>query len=315
MRAPIHVVAGVLRDDHGRVLVAQRPAGKHLAGLWEFPGGKCEPGEAPQAALRRELHEEIGVRAGAMQPLIAVTWAYPEKSILLDVYRVLDWAGDVHGREGQALRWMDVDGLAEIDMPAADRPVVAALRLPPCYAVTPEPTQDHAAFLRLLARVLDSGVKLLQLRSKDLPNEHLRSLATRAQQIASSASAQLLLNGNVALAGELGMAGVHLPAAELLRSASRPLPADRWVGASCHDERELAHAAGIGVDFAVVGPVLPTATHPQAAALGWSRFSELCAAAQIPVYALGGLAASDHAHAVAAGAQGIAGISAFWPKD
>ena len=314
MRAPIHVVAGVLRDDAGRVLVAQRPIGKHLAGLWEFPGGKCEPGEARQAALRRELHEEIGVRAGALQPLIAITWAYPEKSILLDVYRVLDWDGDAHGREDQALRWISVDGLAEIDMPAADRPVVTALRLPSCYAITPEPSSDHEKFLQQLAQALDSGVKLLELRSKHLPPEHLRTLATRAQQGASSASAQLLLNGNIALARELGMAGVHLPAAELLRCDARPLPADRWVAASCHDERELAHAAAIGVDFAVLGPVLPTPTHPQAAALGWPRFSELCGAAQIPVYALGGLAASDHAQAVAAGGQGIAGISAFWPK-
>ncbi|MEO8959795.1 MAG: NUDIX domain-containing protein, partial [Rudaea sp.] len=70
----IHVVAGVLRDAHGNVLLAQRPQGKHLAGLWEFPGGKCEPGESPEAALRRELHEEIGIHAGALQRLIAVPW-------------------------------------------------------------------------------------------------------------------------------------------------------------------------------------------------------------------------------------------------
>src|SRR5215468_605564 len=101
----IHVVAGILRDEHGRVLLAQRPQGKHLAGLWEFPGGKCEPDEAPAAALRRELHEELGVEIGATEKLIAVPWRYAEKAVRLDVYLVHDFAGTPHGREGQSLRW------------------------------------------------------------------------------------------------------------------------------------------------------------------------------------------------------------------
>ena len=92
------------------------------------------------------------------------------------------------------------------------------------------------------------------------------------------------------------------------------LPADRWVGASCHDEHELAHAATIGVDFVTLGSVQPTASHPGAATLGWPGFAELCAKVSLPVYALGGLAISDQPRSIAAGAQGIAGISAFWPK-
>ena len=85
----VHVVAGIVRDEQGRVLLAQRPPGKHLAGLWEFPGGKREPEESPEHALRRELAEEIGIDTGAVEPLIAVPWHYPEKSVLLDVYEVL----------------------------------------------------------------------------------------------------------------------------------------------------------------------------------------------------------------------------------
>ncbi len=305
----IHVVAGVLSDRQGRILLTQRPPGKHLAGLWEFPGGKCEPGEAPQDALRRELREEIGVDAGALEPLIAVPWAYPEKSVLLDVYRVLDHAGEPYGREAQATRWAFTNELTGIPMPPADRPVVTALRLPQHYVITPEPDDD---FLQQLAAVLATGAKLVQLRSKRLPEPKLRTLITRSRELAKRAGAQLLLNGHLELARELDLDGIHLPATDLLRCSSRPLPQDRWVGASCHDERELAHAAAIGVDFAVLGPVLPTASHLDTTPLGWERFAALVAATPLPVYALGGLAQSDLPQAIAAGAQGIAGISAFW---
>jgi 8-oxo-dGTP diphosphatase len=117
----------------------------------------------------------------------------------------------------------------------------------------------------------------------------------------------------VKLVYELALEGVHLPAVELMRLHARPLTHKHWVAASCHNERELAQAAAIGVDFAVIGPVQTTASHPGAAILGWQRFAELCAQASFPVYALGGLPTNDVARATRAGAQGIAGISTFWP--
>ncbi|TLY52641.1 MAG: Nudix family hydrolase [Gammaproteobacteria bacterium] len=308
----MHVVAGILSDAAGRVLVAQRPLGKHLAGSWEFPGGKVDPGETPQAALRRELHEELGVDVGALEPMIGVPWRYAQKSIFLDVYRVLDYAGEPHGRETQALRWCRAEELRALDMPPADRPVVAALRLPPYYAITPDPDDDEAAFLAHIDRALAGGIQLLQLRAKSLAQARLRTLASEVQERARRAGAQLLLNGDAALATEFGFDGVHVPASVLLQLHQRPVRLDRWFAASCHDARELAHAAKVGVDFAVLGPVQATSTHPNAPVLGRQRFSELAAQAPFPVYALGGLARSDLAAAVAAGAQGIAGISAFF---
>jgi 8-oxo-dGTP diphosphatase len=307
----IHVVAGILRDAHGRILLAQRPAGKHLAGLWEFPGGKCEYGESPEHALRRELHEEIGVDAGAVEKLIAVPWQYPQKSIVLDVYDVTTYAGLPHGREGQALRWATLDEVLTIPMPPADRPIVAALRLPRHYVITPEP-DDEAGFLRALESVLRVGEKCIQLRSKRLVPTRLRALARAAHERARAAGATLLINGHIELARELNV-GVHLPAAELMRLRTRPLGEDTWVAASCHDERELAHAVAIGVDFAVLGPVQRTASHAHSEPLGWSRFAQLRARVPIPVYALGGLDSCDSTAARNAGAQGVAGISAFWP--
>ena len=308
----IHVVAGVLRDAQGRVLLAQRPPGKHLAGLWEFPGGKCEPGETPEHALRRELVEEIGIDASVIEPLIAVPWHYPEKSVLLDVCAVRDWRGEPHGREGQALRWCGVEDMRALPMPPADKPVVAALRLPPHYPITPEPGSDDDGFMRRVGSLLDTGETCIHLRCKTIVPARLHVLAKSVRDHATRTGAQILINGDVGLALELGC-GVHLPASALMRLSARPLSAQRWVAASCHDARELAHAAAIGVDFAVLGPVLPTPSHPQAAPLGWKRFADLVRAAALPVYALGGVGPGDLAHAKRAGAQGVAGISAFWP--
>ena len=102
----LHVVAGVIRDPRGRILLARRTEGRDLAGLWEFPGGKVEPGESPEAALRRELHEELGIRASIGAPLICVPQQYPDKRLVLDVYDVQAYAGIPKGLDGQALVWV-----------------------------------------------------------------------------------------------------------------------------------------------------------------------------------------------------------------
>ena len=124
----IHVVAGVLFDHSGRVLVARRPGGSHLAGLWEFPGGKLEPGESREAGLARELAEELGVRVLAASPLVCVEHPYPDRDVVLDVWRVESYSGEPHGREGQAIEWRDLGSLDAADFPPADAPVLAALR-------------------------------------------------------------------------------------------------------------------------------------------------------------------------------------------
>ena len=318
-RNVIHVVAGILSDAQGRVLLAQRAQGSHLAGLWEFPGGKIEPGESAEGALRRELHEELAIEIGDVEPLISIPWHYPEKSIVLHALCVREFHGTPQGQQQQQLRWELPDDMTGIPMPPPDRPIVTALRLPPYYAITPEPGSSDVEFLEGLQRVIEglrrdvaSSTPLIQLRAKTLPPLRLRALAGQARDQTRKAGATLLLNGNLELARELDLDGVHLPAADLLSLKERPLGPDRWVAASCHDERELAHAAAIGVDFAVLGPVLPTASHTTSTPIGWRRFADLCASAPFPVYALGGMAKEHLATAKAADAQGIAGISAFW---
>ncbi len=123
------VVAVALIDADHRVLVAQRPQGKQLGGLWEFPGGKVDPGERPEQALIRELREELGieVKAPCLAPLTFASHAYEDFHLLMPLYACRRWEGSVVAREGQALKWLHPRKLRELPMPPADAPLIPAL--------------------------------------------------------------------------------------------------------------------------------------------------------------------------------------------
>ena len=303
----IEVAAGVLTDTRGRVLLMQRLPGKHLAGLWEFPGGKLEPGESIEHALARELREELGIEAHGFAPLISLPWRYPEKTVRLHALHVAGWRGEPHAREGHPLRWMAVEQIDPAEMPAADKPIVAALRLPLHYVITANESHPdrNKAFLQAPGRS-----SLLQLRWPHRDRADVRACANDLLECTPGLKSHLLINADIELARELEV-GVHLRAAQLHELRERPLPATQWVGASCHDADELERAAAIGADFATLSPVRATASHPNAKPLGWERFAQLVHEARLPVYALGGIGPDDLERARAAGAQGVAGISAF----
>lgn len=124
------VVAAALTDAAGRVLVQRRSAGKALAGLWEFPGGKCEPGEAPEVALARELAEELGicVAPGDLVPLTFASHPLADRHLLLLLYRCTHWVGEPHPLDADALLWRRPDDMADLPMPPADLPLAAFLR-------------------------------------------------------------------------------------------------------------------------------------------------------------------------------------------
>jgi mutator protein MutT len=137
-----HVVAAAVTDLTGRVLIAQRPAGKHLAGCWEFPGGKLEAGEDRRAGLTRELREELGITLFApLRPLIRVRHTYDYGEVLIDVWVAQRYSGEPRGLEGQALRWCAGDELESVELLPADGPIVAALRLP--ERLTRASTRDY----------------------------------------------------------------------------------------------------------------------------------------------------------------------------
>lgn len=123
----LHVAAGIVADGTGRVLIAQRPPGSHMAGGWEFPGGKVRQGETVREALRRELQEEIGIEVIAALPFIAYRHVYPERVVLLDIWRVTDYRGEPRGLEGQPLRWERIEQLMSVGLLPADLPIVEAL--------------------------------------------------------------------------------------------------------------------------------------------------------------------------------------------
>ena len=406
----IHVVAGVLLDAAGRVLVARRPDRAHLGGLREFPGGKLRPGESRRDGLARELAEELGVRVLSARPLIWVEHRYPDRDIVLDVWSVESYTGAPHGREGQQVEWRDARSLDAADFPPADAPVLTALRLPRRYLVTPEPGRGWSAFLERLADRVDRGFDLIQLRAHSLEEPALVELGRYVAEVCRLRGAKLLVNAAPEVARRCGADGVHLTSRRLAHLArGRPTPdgdllpayestsAPKYgsgsadarapspglrvqarsapgtsvrgeerpagrrlgpaphvaspesagsapghagdpapasvrgsgaegfrdaqeepaflMGASCHDADDLDRARAAGCDFAVLGPVRATPTHPGAPVLRWNGFARLARGAGMPVFAIGGLGNGDITTALRSGGQGVAAIRAFWGKD
>jgi 8-oxo-dGTP diphosphatase len=304
-------VAAAILNGNGEVLLARRLDHVHQGGLWEFPGGKMASGETPEQALARELEEELGIVPDDYRRLIQVPHRYPDQAVHLDVWRVQAFGGTPRGRQGQAISWVSPENLAHWAMPAANRPICTAVRLPAEYLITPEP-DDPREFLLALEHSLRAGIRLVQLRARGLSLFDLRRLARQSVLLCRDYGAALLLNGEPEQALELGAAGVHLRSAQLAALSQRPLTRDHWVGASCHTPDELTRAAQLGVDFAVLSPVLSTPSHPERTPLGWRTFARWVESCPMPVYALGGVGRRQIETAWRAGAQGVAGVRALW---
>ena len=310
--ARVHVAAAAIFDNRGRVLISRRPAHLHQGDLWEFPGGKLEPGESVESALHRELYEELGIHVQAARPLIQVLHDYHDKPVLLDVWRVDNFTGTALGCEGQAIEWVSIDALGGYCFPAANTPIIKAVSLPDRYLVTPDPGPDHDVFLNELENTLACGISLVQLRARQLPDAVLRALVQKVQQRCRQAGARLLLNTGTAVAAELGVDGMHLTSARLRALSARPLDSGQLVGASCHTIEEVQYAGDLGLDFVVVSPVKQTTSHPDARPLGYEGLLQMTELATVPVYALGGMQPTDMDEAFRHGAQGIAAISGLW---
>ncbi len=309
--AVIHVAVGLLLD-RDQVFITRRAANAHQGDKWEFPGGKLDDNEIVETALKRELHEELGIEVREAQPWMQVHHRYPDREVFLDVWRITAWDGTPHGREGQEARWASVRDLPRFDFPEADLPILRRLWLPSLYLISDAARLGRSEFLRRLERALAAGARLVQLREPGMPERELRTLTAEAVGLCRQNDARLLLNAEPSLAEACGADGVHLSSRRLMALKERPLSQRFFVGASCHDAAELAQAAAVGADLAVLGPVARTGSHPQATPLGWKRFSGLCRDARLPVYALGGMQPSDITTARQAGAHGLAMIRGIW---
>ena len=305
----VEVSAAVIERPDGMFLMARRPEGKAYAGWWEFPGGKVEPGETAHEALVREIEEELGLKVTEAWPWLVRSFEYPHAHVRLNFFRVTGWEGEPHPHEGQALAWTHAEAPELDPILPANGPILRGLALPLVYAISDAEALGVDVFLRRLEERLAAGLRLVQLREKGLSAQALEDLARRTAELCRRCGAKLLVNSDMELAARLGV-GVHLNSAQLAGLAARPeLP---WVGASCHDAEELARAAALGADFAVLSPVLPTASHPGAPTLGWPVFEALAQGCPIPVFALGGLTEADLDLARRHNAHGVALKSQAW---
>ncbi len=312
----VHVAVAVLVRD-GRVLIARRPDEAHQGGLLEFPGGKVEPGESVQQALVREIAEETGLRVpeGSLEPVIGIRHDYGDKRVFLDVWRSHGAVGEAEGREGQPVAWLAPEELLDDAFPAANRPIIRALRLPSVLALTGDIENPEQGVARLKAALDRQAPKAMVLRVPGLAPTSYRQLAQQALPLCRDAGVELIVHGAPAVFADIpGAAGLHLPWREAAVLRERPVPTDVWLGVSCHSAEQLAHAADLGADYATLGPVRPTATHPGAEGIGWPAFRAQVAEARIPVYGLGGLQPADADRARLEGGQGVAGIRFWWPQ-
>jgi 8-oxo-dGTP diphosphatase len=311
MARPVtRVAAAVILRADGDVLLAQRPEGKPYAGYWEFPGGKLEQGETPRQALDRELREELGLEVVRAAPWMVQRYDYPHADVELHFFRVFAWRGEPAGHDGQAFAWQTPGAIEVAPLLPANTRVLAALSLPVVYGITCAENIGEAAFLARAGHAFAAGLKLAVVREKTWPAARVDAFARHMLALARRYGTTLLLNGDDAHARALGFAGVHWTADRLASATARPR--DLIVAASCHTRGDVAKAGGLALDFAMLGPVRATPTHPDAVPIGLDGFAERVAGARLPVFALGGLTPADLHAVIEHGAHGVALRRAAW---
>lgn len=307
----IEVAVGVLTTPDRQVLLGERPAGKPWAGWWELPGGKLEPGESVMHALSRELQEELGISLISATPWVSYVHHYPTTTVRLHFCRVTEWVGQPTGLEKQQLKWVDIANATALpDLLPATHPPLRWLQLPDRYLISPGDNETGAqVFLNRLDRALTSGVRLVQWRE---PGWHGPSMQKAFESVLArshEAGAKVLINSAHDQALWPMANGVHFRTADARAHQTRPESlANHLVAISAHNETDLDLARSFGADFVVLGPVLPTASHPGAPTLGWDAFERLQQHAGMPVFAIGGQTTTMLDEAKSRGAHGIAGI-------
>lgn len=264
----IHVIAGALFDASGRVLIAQRPRGRHMAGRWEFPGGKLGFGEDRLEGLKRELAEELGVSIRSARPLIRLYHNYNDRRVLLDFWRVIEYSGTPKGLDSQALAWVKSDELPAHDLLEADRAMVTALRLPQLARVIAAPAQ--------LAALSGSEAQTIFWHIAESPATQLDTAVVKS---ARAAGHRVFALGDgvepIRIAAAAGADGA------VLRRHGQNLHVDRQgaflVGVVCEDEAGALEAIGEGAHFLVVAPQRGPMPHRE--------LEHLCGVVGIPVFA------------------------------
>ncbi|MFT0532648.1 Nudix family hydrolase [Castellaniella hirudinis] len=318
----VRVAAGLILDTRGRLLLGQRPDGKAWPGWWEFPGGKIEAGETVEQALVRELDEELGIQATRVYPWVVHVHEYPKSIVELAFCQVTAWQGEPHGRENQALDWVDPWDirLDESEHPIAPgggsllpaaTPPLRWLRLPTHYRVSHIGDPGRLdAWLAQLRQELMLGLRLVQFREPDWAGDaaSLRQAFLDTLALCRQHGARCLINSCHPPAWWPQADGVQLRAADAARILAQDTRPPGWLGVSAHHPQDIDCARQLQADFVVLGHAQPTASHPDRPALGWDQFRRLAATAGRPVFAIGGQSLDTLDIARRHGAHGVAAI-------
>lgn len=307
------VAVGVILRPDGQVLLGDRPVGKPWSGWWELPGGKLEPGETVLEALKRELQEELGITVTRATPWVTYVHVYPTTTVRLHFCRVTDWQSEPQPLEEQQLKWVRPEQALQLpDLLPATYPPLRWLQLPERYLIShAQSPAQWPLFLARLKSALTDGLRLVQWREPGWQGEpsELEAAFETTRLLCRSLNATLLVNSCHPAEWWQRADGVHFRSADARALDARPETLkDKWLAVSAHDATDLNMARELQADFAVLGPVLPTASHPGEATMGWDSFEGLNQEAGLPVYALGGQSPQTLSRALAAGAHGIAGI-------
>ncbi len=307
----VHVAVAIITNQYNEVLVSLRAKEAHQGGLWEFPGGKLEQGESVFDALKREIFEELNISINKAFAFKKIQYNYVDKNVLLDIWRVESFSGEPVGAEGQQVKWLAINDLKVDEFPAANRAIIQALKLPESYMITGS-FESHSDFEFKLENSLKKGIKLVQLRCKKTSDKEYKQLAEISASLCNKYNAILLLNTSLGIFTSVSAQGLHLSSQMLSTFSTRPIDDDLILSVSCHSEIEIERAKQLKADIILLSPVKETSSHPGVKGMGWQRFSELLAAIETPVFALGGMAEADIDDAKSSGAQGVAAISSFW---
>ena len=308
--AIVRVAAAVILRRRRPRAARAAPAGKAYAGYWEFPGGKLEPGRSRRATRSSaSCAEELGLHVRRAAPWLVQRFVYPHAHVELHFFRVFEWDGEPVGHDGQAFAWQMPGASTSRRCCPPIRSCCARSCCPPCTASRWPRTWAKPAFLARARAALERGLRLIQLREKDWPAARQRALGDALLALAHAHGASVLLNGATENARAWGCDGVHWTSAALAQATARP--ADLMCAASCHTREEIAKAGALALDFAVLGPVRPTPTHPGAVTLGWDGFGGGRGRRVAGVRA-GGIDGGDLDAAIVHGAHGVALRRAAW---
>lgn len=300
----INVAIAVIQRKDGLILLAERPYRKKSAGFWEFPGGKFESGESAEEAITRELYEELGIKINVAYPWICYKHVYTDKIVKLHVYRIFTWKGVPFGREGQRISWEDPNSVTVNPLLPANEKILQAITLPLIYAIINAGPGTMVKLITRLTYLLEHGTRLMQIRMPRMNHDQHLQILRPIINLAHNYGAKVLVNGDEAIAIKSGADGIHLQASQLMSTHIRPNT--QLFSVSCHNAKELIHAATLRASFVSLSPIYSTPTHPNISGIGWKKFAALTNDLSMPVYALGGMNSDSLETAMRHRAHGIA---------